>query len=316
MADNPTQAWVLTLLTPHLEGKMQRGTFETALNQALQIEDELSRANTLSHLGPHIIGRDLDRVLVAVEAIKVKQYHARVLAALVPNATEAQQERIFAAAMQLADGWGAVLPSFPRLPDAVLADLQRAELEGEAWYRAYVLRALVPHSVGELRERAIEAILALKDGEALADSFADVSDFLEGERLERALRKAKGILADEFRAKALASLANRFTEPRRSALISEARAAAAKVEDPQDRTQALVTIGRACEGQEQAEVFAEALDTIVEIGHEEIRYDEFGPLVPDLPDGLLEKAKKVASTFGKGAWGNGARKALAERLNR
>jgi hypothetical protein len=263
--DKELQAWILTSLTSHLENDLQTDDIGTALTQALQIEDELARANALAHLGRYLVGQDLDQVLSAVEAIKVKAHRPRVLASLVPNATKAQQERIFEATMRLAEGWGDVLPSYPPVFESVMAELHRAELEGQDWHQAFVLRALVSHSIGDIQERAIEAILALENGEALADSFADVSYFLEDEKLERALTKATAIHSNEYRAKAWASLARRFPDPRKSHLISQARVAAANVEDPQDRAQSLITIGRACEGQERAVVFAEALGAIVDI---------------------------------------------------
>jgi alkylhydroperoxidase/carboxymuconolactone decarboxylase family protein YurZ len=284
-------------LAPYLSGPL--------LEQALQIAGTLwrpeDRAWALKILAPRLSGPQLRQALHFARAISDAKVRAAAFVALTPWRPRSLLNRAFrvrhTGARSIANLWTAALRvvvsdigahaalapqhSSPLL--ALALKIVRANPDFTPRDRAMALVALAPQLSGPLLEQALLAADKIWSGGGYKTvALVALAPQLSGPMLEQALQLARAIETKKGRAEALAALAPRYPEHKRTTLFAEALQAIRAIGDEKKRAWALATLAPQYPKHERTALFAEALQAAREIGDEKERFWALKILAPML----------------------------------
>jgi hypothetical protein len=189
--DEESKAQVLAALAPHLD----KDDLTTVLQATLAIRDGWSKAQVLAALAPQLDQDDLTTALQATLAIRDERYKAQVLAALAPHLDKDDLTTAVQAALAIGGGRSKaqVLAALaPQLDQeqrqrALTAAFQSTLAIWDERYKAQVLAALAPHLVQDDLTTALRATLAIRDGWSKVQALAALAPHLVQEQRQRAL---------------------------------------------------------------------------------------------------------------------------------
>jgi len=280
IGDELSRAQVLIALTPHLPPELQEDVGAEALAAARDIGDELSRAQVLIALAPHLPS-DLQQE-VAAEALAAARdigddaRRVVALSLLAPYLPSDLQQEVAAEAL------------------AAARDI------GDDARRAVALSALAPHLPSELQQDALVAARDIGDESLRAQVLSVMAPHLPPELQQDALAAAGDIGDESWRAVALSLLAPHLP----SDLQQDALAAAGDIGDDVSRAKALSALAPHLPPELREGVVAEAFAAARDIGDDVSRAKALSALAPHLPPELrrevVAQALAAARDIGDG----------------
>jgi hypothetical protein len=309
--DKDERADVLAALAPLLSAPMRAHAMAQALASSLMVS--LSWAGErLAINTPHIPETGNVQILAnALAAARSEYYSPRVevLAALAPYLPDALLAEALAFAETVRDknarakAFAILAPHLSKVLMSKAIKTARA-IEGEYW-QARVLTSLAAH-LWNLRQRGKVLDEALTVAGRLhgfpretVEVLAAVAPYLPiNERrrrvLDKALKVANTIDDETARVDAFAALAPHLPEDLRAAMLNASRA----IDEPNQRTRALLIIASHLQGAERVRVLNEALEATNTIADQAARADAFAAMAPHLPQALLTKTLEATLTMG------------------
>ncbi|MBE9228727.1 hypothetical protein IQ264_25280 [Phormidium sp. LEGE 05292] len=313
--------------------------FQIALKTIESIQDETSRAQTLTTLGDKLPSELLSQALGVALSIKDAYYRVLALTALGDKLPEAIPEALDAAQSIYGGEFiaGALIPLLDRLPPELLPKALEVTLSIEYTdYRAQTLIALgdkLPEALPkaletalsieypearaqaltmlfdklplELRPKALEAALSINDDYRRIQALTALFDKLPPELCVRALEAALSIHDDTFRAYVLTVLGDKLPEA-----LSKALEAALSIDDQYYSAQALILLIDKL----PSELLLKVLDAAQSIQRQDSCADLLSALINRLPTELLPKALDATQSIESDFCRAQALTALADKL--
>jgi hypothetical protein len=172
------RAWALSALAKRFSGEIRQQLLADGLDSAIEISDELNRANALSQLANQLDGSLVSRGLEAVLAMQDGRWRPRAVEGLLDKLDQEQLEQL--------------------LDNMLITD--------EEWGRANVILTIATRSSGKLRKRALIAAFELETREAPMAIMLHLGGSVNSGLLQDAIVAAQEISNEEIRAKRLSWL--------------------------------------------------------------------------------------------------------------
>lgn len=172
------RVWALAALAKRFTGEIRQESLAHGLDSAVEIADELKRANALSQLTGQLDGDLVSRALKAVLAMEDGRWRPRAVDGLLGKLDQAQLEQL--------------------LDNMLTTD--------EEWGRANVIMTIASRSTGELRKRALIAALELETHEAPMAIMSQLGGSMNNSLLQEAIVVAQEMSNEEIREKRLSLL--------------------------------------------------------------------------------------------------------------
>ena len=322
--DNFARSLALIALITHFAVDQRDECVREALEAAEATSAGDSRAVSLALLASFIGPEQRDRVLhkadASFEAIADDNIRAKILVgfarllATAPSgeglagpAGEGLLRQAFEATKAISEGdsrslalaqLAPVLPLIMPEQEALAAIEAIANDNSRALGLAGLVERLSPERRDEVRVKALEAAMAIRDDYPRSQAFAVLAPQLAPEQVSEALAAAETIHDNGARSQALAALAPLLSRED----LSEALASAKAIGDDAARAQALAALGSFFSPEEREKILNEALATAKAIGSDRFRFRAFIALLPQLlpeqRDDLVREMLNTVSLIG------------------
>jgi hypothetical protein len=290
--DDDDRMDVLSEVGPHLPG----GLFGSALEVARTCSNK-NRSRALGDLASHLPKAQrfavLAEALEAAYAVRDDAARARALGGLAPRLPQAQQSAILSdalAAVRASDddhgqGWALEILTPHLSGDLLGSALETARAINSSWVRACALSDLalrLPQAqrLAALAE-ALTAVEAVQPGVDRVSALEKVAPRLPADLLALALKVARAIGDDGYRAQALIALSPHLPEIQRPVALTEALEAVQAARDEWFRAEVFFELAPRL----PADLFAPALDVAQSVTYIGYRTCALAALAPFLPEG-------------------------------